>query len=212
MAYLEKGQPAPGGWVTDERGMKTWSGEMSWTTRHGGAEVDWLLGQPQSCRGVDNGTGDKIAVQACVMSEFLNRGTLVFRYKSDDRWIHGRIAIADDGVTFEADDVLISEEETEANGLEQALYADNEIKALVQNEEFATGLYAAMCNVDWQKEGETTWSCSWRYAGGIVAKLRGRGEYYLDFYCSGNEGKVASDVQAVLARLGWHPQPMDDII
>jgi hypothetical protein len=50
------------------------------------------------------------------------------------------------------------------------------------------------------------YSCSWRYAGGLVADLREQGEDYLDFYCSGGEGRVASDVREALAKLGWEPE------
>lgn len=55
---------------------------------------------------------------------------------------------------------------------------------------YAQHLYAAMCNNDFQRNDVwpiltgKTWSCSWRYAGGIIAKIRGEGDY-LDWYCSG---------------------------
>ena len=57
-------------------------------------------------------------------------------------------------------------------------------------EEYAQNLYAALCNNDFQKletwpllKGET-YSCSWRYAGGIVADMVEKGDY-IDWYCSG---------------------------
>jgi len=55
---------------------------------------------------------------------------------------------------------------------------------------YAQNLYAAMCNVRWQKREvipilkDEHWSCSWRSAGGIVADLQGKGDY-IDWYCSG---------------------------
>lgn len=55
---------------------------------------------------------------------------------------------------------------------------------------YAQNLYAAMCNNDFQKLevmpilANKTWSCSWRYAGGIVADMKGEGDY-IDWYCSG---------------------------
>lgn len=67
------------------------------------------------------------------------------------------------------------------------------------SEVYAQNLYAAMCNNDFQrvdventaenlvdvlKDGLPTWSCSWRYAGGIVADMREDGDY-IDWYCSG---------------------------
>ena len=60
-------------------------------------------------------------------------------------------------------------------------------------EEYAQNIYAALCNQDWQRndvwpllKGET-YSCSWRYAGGIVADMREEGDY-IDWYCSGIRG------------------------
>ena len=55
---------------------------------------------------------------------------------------------------------------------------------------YAQHLYAAMCNNDFTKNDvwpiltEKRWSCSWRYAGGIVADIRQEGDY-IDWYCSG---------------------------
>jgi hypothetical protein len=55
---------------------------------------------------------------------------------------------------------------------------------------YAQNLYAALCNNDFQRldtwpilKGET-WSCTWRYAGGIIADMRQQGDY-MDWYCSG---------------------------
>lgn len=62
---------------------------------------------------------------------------------------------------------------------------------------YAKALYAALCNNIFEKQ----WSCSWRYAGGIVARLRG--EDYLDYYCSGSEGEVTEEIREDLRLLGW---------
>jgi hypothetical protein len=103
------------------------------------------------------------------------------------------------------------------------------------SETYAQNLYAAMCNVEWQSrdlwqelKGET-WGCSWRYAGGIIADMREKGDY-IDWYCSGigsrenghgldeykpdldkdgrcsvPEGLVTEEVELDLNRLGWRP-------
>lgn len=61
------------------------------------------------------------------------------------------------------------------------------------SEAYAQNLYAAMCNRDFVKNDvwpllkNQTWSCSWRYAGGIVAHMDGKGDY-IDWYCSGIRG------------------------
>jgi hypothetical protein len=89
---------------------------------------------------------------------------------------------------------------------------------------YAQNLYAAMCNMQWQKL-ETWpiltneyWTASWRASGGIVATLRGEGDY-LDWYCSGifnegtyiehyvEEGTVTDEIQTDLELLGWKPVP-----
>ena len=38
-----------------------------------------------------------------------------------------------------------------------------------------------------------TWSCSWRYAGGIVADMQQKGDY-IDWYCSGIKNGHPDDV------------------
>jgi hypothetical protein len=83
-----------------------------------------------------------------------------------------------------------------------------------------------LCNQDWQKnevwpllKGET-YSCSWRYAGGIVADMREQGDY-IDWYCSGirgeqgieyeppltfvSEGTVTEEIREDFFKLGWIP-------
>jgi hypothetical protein len=65
-------------------------------------------------------------------------------------------------------------------------------------ESYAQNIYAALCNQAWQRndvwpllKGET-YSCSWRYAGGIVADMREQGDY-IDWYCSGIRGGASLD-------------------
>ncbi len=70
---------------------------------------------------------------------------------------------------------------------------------------YAQNLYAAMCNNDFVKNGSTKlWSCSWRYAGGIIAHMQEKGDY-IDWYCSGirndlteEEEKELTDEQKVI--------------
>jgi hypothetical protein len=95
-------------------------------------------------------------------------------------------------------------------------------------DDYAQNLYAAMCNNDFTKRElwpilkEEKWSCSWRYAGGIVADMRQEGDY-IDWYCSGirndknydpdtniaypngyvPEGCVTDEIERDLNRLGW---------
>ena len=81
--------------------------------------------------------------------------------------------------------------------LEQDLMASPMMLAKVRESNvYAQHLYAAMCNQAFAKnevwpqlKGET-WSCSWRYAGGIIADMQNQGDY-LNWYCSGIRNPVA---------------------
>lgn len=98
------------------------------------------------------------------------------------------------------------------------------------SENYAQNIYAAMCNQTWQKnevwsllKGQT-YSCTWRYAGGVVADMVERGDY-IDWYCSGirggdepdvynnvnlpgdfvSEGTVTEEIREDFFKLGWIP-------
>jgi hypothetical protein len=84
------------------------------------------------------------------------------------------------------------------------------------SEVYAQNLYAAMCNNDFQKldvwpllKGET-YSCSWRYAGGIIADMREEGDY-IDWYCSGitnsaSEDELAAMTEEQRAKYHWYKE------
>lgn len=84
---------------------------------------------------------------------------------------------------------------------------------------YAQNLYAALCNNEfapkdtWAILQNIRWSCTWRYAGGIIADIRGEGDY-LSWYCSGSwkvdydddfyeEGLVAPEVKSDIDKIGW---------
>lgn len=69
---------------------------------------------------------------------------------------------------------------------------------------YAQQLYSALCNNTFCEISNTKniWSCSWRYAGSLIAKLRDEGDY-LDWYASGNEGQITQEVYSDLQKLGW---------
>lgn len=84
-----------------------------------------------------------------------------------------------------------------------------------EDKTFAQECYAALCNMRWRacKDLNLVYSCSWRYAGGLIASLRGKGEDYLHWYCSGigdggvPEGEVTPRVREALNELGWFEYP-----
>lgn len=84
--------------------------------------------------------------------------------------------------------------EWQQNNLEYDLRSTKWICDKVKaREEYAQNLYAAMCNNEfqkldvWQILKDTKYSCSWRYAGGIIADMQEKGDY-IDWYCSGIKG------------------------
>ena len=81
----------------------------------------------------------------------------------------------------------------------------------VTSESYSQNLYSAMCNNLFYKNDEE-WSCSWRYAGGVVADIRNVGESYIDWYCSGigsshdgyvGESCITDEIRSDLLDLGW---------
>lgn len=80
----------------------------------------------------------------------------------------------------------------------------------LKDRNYAKALYAALCNNEFEKDGKK-WSCTWRYAGGLVADLRNEGEDYLDYYCSGllhdeepiAEGHITDELRQDIESLGW---------
>ena len=99
------------------------------------------------------------------------------------------------------------------NNMEHDLRSTDWILAKARaSEAYAQNLYAAMCNNDFQRNDvwpllkNQTWSASWRYAGGIIADMRGEGDY-MDWYCSGIQGGATDDMSAEdQAKYNWYQE------
>jgi hypothetical protein len=84
------------------------------------------------------------------------------------------------------------------------------------SEIYSQNLYAALCNNKFFY-GEEEWTCSWRFAGGLVADLRDCGEDYTVWYCSGTsdrtgyvpESIVTDEISLDLMKLGWTIKPYE---
>jgi hypothetical protein len=128
----------------------------------------------------------------------------------------------------EQDEANLKDLEWQRNNLEYDLRSTEWIcdKAKANND-YAQNIYASLCNNDFLKLEvvpilkNDTWSCSWRYSGGIVADMRGEGDY-IDWYCSGignsddgygldhrqatgyvSEGIVTDEIREDFKKLGW---------
>ncbi len=82
------------------------------------------------------------------------------------------------------------------------------VEKVQAKEKYAKNLYASLCNNEfapkdmWGLLQNIRWSCTWRYAGGIIADIRGEGDY-LNWYCSGDEGTIFPEIRKDLENLGW---------
>ena len=133
----------------------------------------------------------------------------------------------------EQDEENMVNPEWQQNNLEYDLRSTQWILDKARGSEgYAQNLYAAMCNMQFQKLDvvpilkEELWSCSWRSAGGIVADMREEGDY-INWYCSGMgeglgngditgvkgyvpEGVVTDEIKEDLKQLGWVPVEWKD--
>ena len=105
------------------------------------------------------------------------------------------------------------------DSLESDLNKSETIIKKIKEDRYAQNLYAALCNNSFKKsEDSESWSCSWRYAAGMVADMRRINyqyqEEYLDWYLSGSiydleghvyllEGVISEEIREDLTSLGW---------
>jgi hypothetical protein len=176
------------------------------------------------------------------MNKSPNRGTFHTQCRIDDVIAEGRDPNTDEEVQQALKiEQMVAEHQAQReadkqwreNNLEYDLRSTewicNKAKA---SDAYAQNIYAALCNQDWQRnavwpllKGET-YSCSWRYAGGIVADMREAGDY-IDWYCSGirgdgdngdseqfdkfvSEGTVTDEIREDFFKLGWIPVDQGD--
>jgi hypothetical protein len=98
------------------------------------------------------------------------------------------------------------------NDLEYHLLMSEHIRSKCRlDHDYRNKLYGALCNTSWSANHpipllkSETWSCSWRYAGDLVARLSAGEEQfdYMDFYANGSEGKVDPIIMEDLDKLGF---------
>lgn len=80
------------------------------------------------------------------------------------------------------------------------------VKEHIDSESDKVDIYKALCNIIWvHKVTGEVYTCSWRYAGGLISNAEGDAEYmaYCNYYCSGGEGTVEDWVAEELLKYGW---------
>jgi hypothetical protein len=134
------------------------------------------------------------------------------------------------------EDEFFEDSKNQKNNLEYDLRTSEVVcQKAKSSEHYAQNLYAALCNNEFQKLDVVTilkeeqWSCSWRYAGGIIADMQQKGDS-IDWYCSGirdvshdeelnklwdgrnyvSESQVTEEIESDLNRLGWIVVKYDD--
>lgn len=73
----------------------------------------------------------------------------------------------------------------------------------IKDDAVCTQLWCALANVSWyhpDTRGEADYS--FRAAGGLIARLRGEGDY-MDWYCCGPSGTVSELIGHTLRKYGW---------
>jgi hypothetical protein len=129
-----------------------------------------------------------------------------------------------------------SDPKWQKNNLEYDLRSSEYIAEKCKDTLYAQHLYAALCNNEfikndvWPRLQDQRWSCSWRYAGGIIADIKQEGDY-IDWYGSGinqaydqeeidlmtedqrekykesmarvSEGVITDEIKQDLFNLGW---------
>jgi hypothetical protein len=155
----------------------------------------------------------------------------------DDPVVQAMIKMHEDAI--EQDEKNVTDTEWQKHNMEFDMRSSEWMVAKVRESRiYAQHLYAAMCNNDFQRLEvfpilkDQRWSASWRYAGGIVAHMRGQGDY-IEWYCSGivnrdpledgewermtleqqthykesqafvGEGMITDEIMADLKKIGW---------
>lgn len=70
------------------------------------------------------------------------------------------------------------------------------------DDEFCKELWSALTNIEWTNEDGSNFSCTFRYAGALIADIRESGGY-MDWYCSSEYAKVSEYIENKLNSFGW---------
>lgn len=101
------------------------------------------------------------------------------------------------------------EDEDKTFNLGYDLRSNERMLSKARNSEvYCQQLYASLCNNQFFY-GDKPWTCTWRFAGGIISDMIQKGDY-IDWYCSGNEGFVTDEIKLDLMMMGWTVRDHDE--
>jgi hypothetical protein len=97
--------------------------------------------------------------------------------------------------------------------LEMDISDNVEFKRWIREDETrAQHLYHTLCNNEFEhRDTGKRWTCSWRYAGGLVSDVLCKGDY-LSWYCSGSEGHLDEEIVEWFCKMGWTPIEENDSV
>jgi hypothetical protein len=187
-------------WIKTDKGQIKWEGPAELVVQRGPATLVFERGELER-------------VEKCRLPDG-SRGTVYYSELRDlaPAWRDGTAGLGGDRrpgeIIIEASDVQFFDWPE----LEEDLLASEHICSLVKNNPiFAAQLYAALCNIEWRRDG-FPWATTWREAGRIVARLEGdlNERAYLYYnnqwapeFKNVHEGTVADEVANELLALGW---------
>lgn len=94
-------------------------------------------------------------------------------------------------------------EEKEAFDWFEADVKDAIGKQICEDDEIAKSFWSALANVDWAHPvDKLSVGYSFRTAGGLIAEIRGKGDY-MDWYCCGPYSEVSDFIARSMKKKGW---------
>jgi hypothetical protein len=93
----------------------------------------------------------------------------------------------------------------------EAMLARTLGERMKSNNDLCKDVWAALANVTWyHPESKQEYSCSFRYAGGLIADLRGEGDY-MDWYCCAPNASITDEIRRTFKKEGWIADDMSTI-
>ena len=86
----------------------------------------------------------------------------------------------------------------------QALFNDIlKLRHFFQDASLARGSYRSLCNRTWIHNRHGAYECTWQQAATMIAKIRNKGEDFVDYIGMGFEGKLDDRFVSLMNGMGW---------